>query len=53
MNPEGEVSIYQCSAALAEEGRHGMKGTSDRVEIGLRESRRPGAKEVEAYRVVP
>ena len=48
MNPEDQVSIYRCSTALAEEARQGMKGTSNRVEIGLRESGRPGAKEVEA-----
>ena len=29
-------------------GTTGREGTSDRVEIGLRESGRPGAKEVEA-----
>ena len=48
MNPEDEVSIYRCSAALAEEARQGMKGTSDHVEIGLRESGCPRAEEVEA-----
>ena len=48
MKPEDEVSIYRWSATLAEEARQGMKGTSDHVEIGLRESGRPGAEEVEA-----
>ena len=48
MKPEDEVSIYWWSAALAEEARQCVKGTSDRVEIGLRESGRPGAEEVEA-----
>ena len=32
-------------------GTTGREGTSDRVEIGLRESGRPGAKEVKAWRV--
>ena len=48
MNLEDEVSFYRWLAALAEEARQGVKGTSDRVEIGLRESGRLGAEEVEA-----
>ena len=48
MEPEDEVSFYRWSAALAEEARQGVKGTSDRVKIGLRESGRPGVEEVEA-----
>ena len=41
MKLEDEASIYWWSAALAEEAQQGVKGKSDRVEIGLRESRRP------------
>ena len=48
MNPEDEVSIYRCLAAIEEEARQGVKGTNNRVEIGLRESGHPGAEEVEA-----
>ena len=48
MKPEDEVSIYRWSAALAEEARQGVKGTSNRVKIGLRESGRPRAEEGEA-----
>ena len=48
MKSEDEASIYWWSAAFAEEARQGMKGTSDRVEIGLRESGRPRDEEVEA-----
>ena len=48
MKPVDEVSIYRWSTALAEEGTTGREGTSDREEIGLRESGRPGAEEVEA-----
>ena len=33
----------------SERGTIGREGTSDRVEISLRESRRLGAEEVEAY----
>ena len=48
MKPENEVSIYRWSAALVEEARQGVKGTSDRVEISLREFGRLGVEEVEA-----
>ena len=48
MELEDEVSIYRCSVVLAEEARKQREGTSDCVEIGLRESGRPGAEEVEA-----
>ena len=48
MNPEDEVSFYRWSAVLAEEAQQGVKGTSDHEEIGVRESGRPGAEEVEA-----
>ena len=34
--------------STSKRGMTGRKGTSDRVEIRLRESRRPGAEEVEA-----
>ena len=48
MNLEDEVSIYRYLTTLAEEAQQGMKGMSNRVEIGLRELGRSGGKEVEA-----
>ena len=48
MKPEDEVSFYRWLAAFAGGGTTGREGTSDRVEIGLRESGRPRAEEIEA-----
>ena len=48
MELEDEVSLYRRSAVLAGRGTIGHEGTHDCVVIGLRESERPGAEEVEA-----
>ena len=47
MKPEDEVS-FTVVGGINRRGTIGPEGTSDRVEIGLRESGRLGAKEVEA-----
>ena len=47
MKPEDEVS-FTVVGGINRRCMTGREGTSDRVEIGLRESGRPGAKEVEA-----
>ena len=39
MKPEDEISIYRWSAGTSGRGTTRREGTSDRVEISLRESR--------------